>query len=423
MSQRLTIISSDGHCGPQTPVYRDYLEQRYFDDFDRYAEEHVGIIFEDVMLEGETAERWKQELVHEGHADATWDADKRIKELEDEGVVGEILYPDGSRQNDVPFTGTFGVGKSKYSHELALAGQRAYNRWLADFCGKHPDRLGGLALVQFRDVEAAVREVEWAAAQPGIRGILVPGIDPALPPYFSRYYDPIWSACVAADLAINVHVGAGGDERGLGGDIEDELASKDEPGSAAALLITVGELSFFAHRPLWFLIAGGVLDRFPTMRVAFTEQFADWIPRILDYLDWANARMPYKGVRGIQHAPSEYWKRQCYVGASTPSRTEAAMRHEIGIDNLMYGMDFPHYEGTWGRTRKFIRATFGDAGTTPEEARKIFAENVARCYRFDLAVLDEVAQRVGPTADEILGPSDIDDSDPFFAMVSRPLSF
>jgi hypothetical protein len=132
--------------------------------------------------------------------------------------------------------------------------------------------------------------------------------------------------------------------------------------------------------------------------------------------------MPLKGLRGIEHAPSDYWKRQCYVGASTPSLLEAKLRHEIGIESMMFGIDYPHFEGTWGRTRRFIRATFGKAGTTPAEARKLFAENAARCYGFDLGVLDEIAQRVGPTVEEVLTPEDIDEDDPFFFMVSRPNS-
>src|SRR5262249_5090661 len=140
--------------------------------------------------------------------------------------------------------------------------------------------------------------------------------------------------------------------------------------SGAMFLITVGEATFHAHRPLWFMIAGGVFDRFPTLRVAFTEQKSDWVPTCLGMLDFGYKRMPLKGLRGVEHAPSEYWTRQCYVGASTPSRIEAELRHEIGIENMMFGIDYPHFEGTWGRTRRFIRATFGHAGTTPAEARK-----------------------------------------------------
>jgi len=420
MSQRLTIISSDDHAGPPPAQYREYFDSRYHDDFDTYMKERISFgMQEDSTLEPEVADRFRRELVETGRANGTWDPERRIKELEDEGVVAEVIYPDGLRDNEVPFAGAFGVGRSTYSNELIKAGQRAYNRWLAEFCGTHPERMGGLALVQFGDVEAAVREIEWAAEQPGIRGVMVPGINPDLPPYFSSRYDPIWSACVGADLPVNVHVGSGGEPMGNGGDPEEMLAAMT---NGAILLITSAELCFYAHRPLWWLIGGGVLDRYPNMKVAFTEQQADWIPRVLGSLDYCYQRFPFKGLRGIEHTPSAYWERQCFVGSSLTSRLEAQMRHEIGIDNMMFGVDYPHFEGTWGRTRRLIRATFGEAGTTPEEARKLFAENAARCYGFDLVALDKIAQRVGPTVDEVLAPSDIDDSDPYFAMVFRPLS-
>jgi predicted TIM-barrel fold metal-dependent hydrolase len=418
MSDRLTIISADGHCGASSSAaYREYFDAKYHDQVDDYLEHRVGYLFEDVMLEGEMREHWKQQMAES--ALAVFDPDERIKVLESEGIVAEVLYPDGSRDNEVPFvgSGTGLLGGSAAPDELVFAAQWAYNRWLADFCSAHPERFGGLVAIQMKDVDRAVETVQWAAAQPGIRGVLVPGIDPSLPPYFSTRFDPIWAACVDADLPISVHVGAGSAERGLGNGLREELEA-----GGASLLITVGELAFFAHRPLWFLIAGGVLDRFPTLKVALTEQYSDWIPRVLAYFDWAYKTTPFKGVRSIKHAPSEYWDRQCFVGASTPSRQEAEMRHEIGIDTMMYGMDFPHYEGTWGRTRPFIQTTFGRAGTTPKEARKLFAENAAACYGFDIARLDDIAQRVGSTPDELLTPCDVDENDPAWALAIRPLS-
>jgi predicted TIM-barrel fold metal-dependent hydrolase len=419
MTERLTIISSDDHAGPPPADYRDYFESRYHDDFDRYLAERVSFgNQEDVQLEGEVAERFKRELIEPGRANGTWDPERRIKELEDEGVVAEVIYPDGIRDNEIPFAGSFGVGRSTYPIELVKAGQTAYNRWLAEFCGTHPERMGGLALVQFHEVDAAVRVIEWAADQPGIRGVMVPGINPNLRPYFSKEYDPIWSACTDADLPVNVHTGGTAEDLGLGEPKEMIEAMTN----GAIFLITMAEATFYAHRPLWFLIAGGVLDRFPRLKVAFTEQQADWVPRALATLDFGYKKFPLKGLRGIEHAPSEYWKRQCFVGSSLTSRVEAELRHDIGIENMMFGMDYPHFEGTWGRTRRFIRATFGEVGTTPQEARKIFAANAARCYKFDLALLDGVAQRVGPTVDEVLAPSDIDDDDPYFATVFRPQS-
>jgi predicted TIM-barrel fold metal-dependent hydrolase len=313
MSDRLTIISSDDHAGPPPERYRDYFERRYHDAFDEYLRTRVSFgNQEDVQLEAEVAERFKRELIEPCRATGVWDPERRIKELEDEGVVAEVIYPDGIRDNEIPFAGTFGVGRSAYDNEMVQAGQRAYNRWLAEFCGTHPERMGGLALVQFADVDAAVREIQWAAEQPGVRGIMVPGIDPKLPPYFSRVYDPIWDACASAHLPVNVHTGGTAEDMGLGR--PEEMIEAMQTG--AIFLITMAEACFYAHRPLWFLIAGGVLDRFPELTVAFTEQQADWVPRVLGALDFGYGKFPLKGLRGIEQAPSDYWRRQCFVGSS-----------------------------------------------------------------------------------------------------------
>src|SRR5262249_60858225 len=86
------------------------------------------------------------------------DNDRRIKELEADNVVGEVLFADGA---SVPFTGAFGLGEAIEGEalELALAGQRSHNRWLAEFVD--PSRQVGVAIVNYADAAAAVRAVRW----------------------------------------------------------------------------------------------------------------------------------------------------------------------------------------------------------------------------------------------------------------------
>ena len=80
--------------------------------------------------------------------------------------------------------------------------------------------------------------------------------------------------------------------------------------------------------------------------------------------------------------PSFYAKRNCHYGASSPSPRELAGRHEIGIEHILWGSDYPHYEGTFPNSRKAIRHSFHDK---PEaEIRAILGENAARLYGFDL---------------------------------------
>ena len=99
--------------------------------------------------------------------------------------------------------------------------------------------------------------------------------------------------------------------------------------------------------------------------------------------------------------PSEYFARQCYVAASFMGAHESALRHEIGLGNLMWGADFPHVEGTWPRTRKSLARCF--AGIPIDEVRTILTDTPAALYGFDVDSLQPIADRVGPTAAELTG--------------------
>ena len=100
--------------------------------------------------------------------------------------------------------------------------------------------------------------------------------------------------------------------------------------------------------------------------------------------------------------PSEYFARQCHIGASFLAPNECAMRHEIGIDRIMWGTDYPHIEGSYPYTRELLRLSF--AGVEPAEIQQLVAENAARLYGFDLDALAPLAARVGPTKREIAEP-------------------
>jgi hypothetical protein len=91
-----------------------------------------------------------------------------------------------------------------------------------------------------------------------------------------------------------------------------------------------------------------------------------------------------------------------FVGASITNLDEMQLRHEIGIGSMMFGIDYPHPEGSWGRATSWLQASLGKAGVTEQEARMILGENAARLYDVDIAELQPVADVVGPTIDEVL---------------------
>lgn len=93
--------------------------------------------------------------------------------------------------------------------------------------------------------------------------------------------------------------------------------------------------------------------------------------------------------------PSAYFDRNCFIGATTTERRELARRYEIGVSNLLWGNDFPHPEGTWPHTRKWLRSSFWDIPI--EETRQMLGLAAADLYNFDLAALAPRAERIGPT--------------------------
>jgi predicted TIM-barrel fold metal-dependent hydrolase len=93
-------------------------------------------------------------------------------------------------------------------------------------------------------------------------------------------------------------------------------------------------------------------------------------------------------------APSEYYRRNVAIGASCVPRSDLELRAAIGTDQIMWGSDYPHPEGTWPNTGEYFKTTFSDF---PEaDGRKILGENALEFYNLDREQLQAVANRIGP---------------------------
>src|SRR5262249_49691481 len=154
------------------------------------------------------------------------------------------------------------------------------------------------------------------------------------------------------------------------GAIADTMYGRDVPIEIANI-----ESSFWMHRTLWWLIWGGVLERHPGLGCVFTEQGTAWVAQALRYMDWqrdskAASRLERRNSL-LPMKPSEYWKRQCFSGASVMSIADLAAREDIDVSTIMYGTDTPHPEGTMGRTHDCLRVACATEGCSEEEVRMI----------------------------------------------------
>ena len=131
--------------------------------------------------------------------------------------------------------------------------------------------------------------------------------------------------------------------------------------------------------------------------------------KALDHL-YENKMLRMANAEGkLPMPPSDYWHRQCYVGASSISRAEVEMRHETGLETMMFGTDYPHNEGTWPTTLKWLKRVFEDV---PEpDVRQILGENAIRCYDLDRVELSAAAERCGPSIQDLTGGMPDEDPD------------
>lgn len=382
---RYIVVSADCHGGGEIHEYRDYLESEYHEEFDAWVETYE-VPFED--LEGPDADR-------------NWNSDRRLKELESDGIVAEVIFP-----NTVPpffpeaSLITQPQPKDIREFERRWAGLRAHNRWLADFCADAPGRRAGIAQIMLQDVEGSVDEIRWAKDAGLTGGVLLPGAPPGsgLPPLYAPDYEPIWAVCEELEMPLNHHSGS---------------AAPDYGDYREADIMFLLEVTWWAHRALWQLIFSGVLERHPHLQLVLTEQGTAWIPQQLQVLDYFYGRMGkavgsqeyvwgHEIVAEMSLSPSGYWARQCHVGASFMRPAEVPLRDVVGVDRIMWGSDYPHKEGAYPYSKEAIQLSFSDVD--PEEVQAMVGGNAARLYGFDLDALAPIAADVGPKISEIAVP-------------------
>jgi predicted TIM-barrel fold metal-dependent hydrolase len=393
-SGRYLVISVDCHAGADLLGYRDYLEASFRDDFDHWASTYV-VPYED--LKGE-------------HGARNWDSARRVAELEADGIAAEVVFP-----NTVPpFFRTSSLGSQLPPEDRAeidrrWAGLQAHNRWLVDFCADQPGRRAGIIQLNLHDIPSSVRQVQWARQVGLTGGVLLPGAPPGsgLPPLHDEdYYEPLWDACEDAGYPVNCHSGGAGPR---------------PSDTAVGHVLFMLELGWWDQRTLSHLLLGGVFDRHPDLHFVFTEAGVAWIPqelqRLEQFFDSTQARIGAADmgagaqvVAKLSCRPTEYWARQCHVGASFMHPSDRRFWDSLGVDTIMWGSDYPHLEASFPYSREAIALTFGDADSTAVE--QILGTNAAKLYGFNLVDLEAVARRIGPDRADVAAGLSADEIPP-----------
>ena len=295
-------------------------------------------------------------LGYEGLQPGLRDGALRGTEQDIDGIAMEFLYP-----------GFFGMFSLKNT-ELQVALQKNYNDWVYDHTAAADGRLHGLAELPVQDPVAAAAELERIIGK-GFKGACIPCTAPAQHPYHDSAYDEIWSIAQEAELPLSMHVGTNAyspRELRPPKQLQDPLSGY--AGAAASVQRTLADL-----------ICRGVAERFPSLKFVVAEFNAGWIAHWLYRLDQGVSREHRFGrLLELKEKPSEIWQRQFYATIEDDSAALLTCKL-IGVDNLMWGSDYPHTDSTFPCSLEVLDELMGELAN--EDRQKITHDNAVNVYR------------------------------------------
>ncbi len=279
--------------------------------------------------------------------------DLRIKDMERDGVQAEILF------------GILGACTRLNDPEASGEMFRIYNDWLVDFCSHYPERHIGLACLPYNDIDAAVKEVHRVARM-GLRGVEL-SCSWDMEPMWHPVWEPLWQAVNDVDLPLHFHTFPSLNRRMA--DQHQGLTRR------AAFFTSVAGFQMNLINILAAVIGAAVLERYPNLRISFGESGIGWIAYALDRMDfeWEDR---FRDL-GLTMKPSDYWRRQCKATFQF-DRIGTKLIDDIGVETLMWGSDYPHPDGVWPDSSKYIAEQFGHL--PPDVVHAITCGNAQKFY-------------------------------------------
>jgi len=369
-------IDADGHVLESATLWEDYLEPRYRDRALRIRVDDDGLEY--LEIGGKPSERTTRGSLGlmgaMGDAEArpgperryadtmpfgAGDPGERLELLQRENLDKTVLYP------------TIGLlwECELEDPELTLAYQRAYNRWIADFCRDSGGRLVPIAHLTLLDPAGSAEELE-RAVEDGCRGGFVAPFTHSQKPHGHPDHDALYARAAALGVPLAIH-------------------PTFEPFWAAPVRFKkIGRAREFFYNVMLrqgvqqaFLsfIALGTLDRFPDLRLGVLESGSGWMGSFLDRAD-AVAEIGQGLAVGLKRKPSEYFREQCFISGDPDETAVSHIIDHVGADCFMWATDYPHpdHPGSWAQALEKLVAPL-----SVETRAKFLGGNVARIYGLD----------------------------------------
>lgn len=292
-----------------------------------------------------------------------WDANARLGDMDLDGVKMEVLYPSMARN--------FYSLKGEET-PLQKAGLIAYNDWLLDYCAVAPKRLLGLGLLSALDVEWSLEEMKRCAKR-GHKGVVLPSALPEGMSYSDPEFDPLWTLAQDMNFPIHYHVNI--------------VQGRDRMAARLKVITPVQQGRNAVNRailePLKLttdLVFGGVLERFPKLRVVLAEYDLSWLHPFISKMDGTlqRARSEVPDSKTVSLLPSELIRRQLYITFQDDRIGVLGTEVFDMADNYMWASDYPHGGSTWPHSPEVIESQF--KGIPNQIKQKLLWDNCAKFY-------------------------------------------
>jgi uncharacterized protein len=367
MKNGFRTFDSDMHVYDSADLYEKYMNSKWADRIPRGRRngKHGRVEFQ---IGGGTKLRAITDVIDHGQKQVAdrydfavardYDAVSQVQAMDMEGLDVAVLFRTSPLHCDDSF-------EAAYANDLC----RAWNSWIADFCKESPNRLKASALITLHDVDLAIEEVRRVVHKLKVTALALCPEPVNGKRIHDRYYDPLWAEIEKLGVALCFHPPARPNQ--------DQVANKffGHPNANVVALALRNPVELILA--VSSFCAGGVLERFPNLRVAFLEGNCAWLPWLLYRLD---ERAKLHGALAdvpLSRRPSEYFLNQCFISVDPDEYLVSDVIKRIGDDNIVISTDYPHIDAHFPHALdEFLEIE----DLSDRSRRKILWDNCARLY-------------------------------------------
>lgn len=302
-------------------------------------------------------------------------AEQRLREQDQDGTDAEVLFALDVRNPAIRDKAAF------------IAVIQGFNDYFAEeYCVVDPDRLIGVAVLPNVGAEEDIAEMSRCKRM-GLKAVWLSTF-PSGQSYPTAEDDRFWAAALDLEMPVIVHTSfptkVASRETRLFKYPREPQGEERPPTDFVQRFARQGPHHSGAVEASQ-LVVSGVFDRFPKLQIYWAENNVGWLPYFYEQIDheyttnrfWAERQL---GLPRLKRLPSEYLKQHAHWGFFE-DHVGVRLRHEVGVDRMMWSTDFPHVVTRWPKSLQTLDSQM--AGVPKEERWDMVAGNAIKFFRLD----------------------------------------